>query len=433
MKFAGAYNTGLLGGTPTAIQAQVSSTPQGTPVAGCSACAWTNLSSATVSGGAWSGTVVGVPQGGPYWVSFRAANGTAYATLPNAVFEGFNVGVFGEGNDAGLFGGANQSFFTGFGSASGFNTNGAGAANAVNGGDYVPGPTLSNVTPAFAPQYLLNRFDAFTGTALAAEDSLASIMQNGTITSGGAPIGVVNMLKNGTNETNYFYGLLPQTQSIGIGDGSTTIFSSGAGYGGNFGSSNVATTTTTTVGVGGITTAGVATINVGGGWSYLKPGTQFSCVASGCSTGPFIVTAMQDWPITTLTASHRGTGTYWSPTNPSLAIPNGTSLTIIHNSLDFNAAYSSGATITGSAAASVLTIASIQVGNVAPGLILTDAGSLGPVTVTGCLTGCGAISSANSTWSLSASVGTVASETMFLNPTLEEALAPTSNSPPVPP
>ena len=102
--------------------------------------------------------------------------------------------------------------------------------------------------------------------------------------------------------------------------------------------------------------------------------------------------------------------------------------------MDFNAAYSSGATITGSAAdvagVHTLTIASIQVGNVAPGLILTDAGSLGPVTVTGCLTGCGAISSANSTWTLSASVGTVALETMFLNPT-GGAPAPTSQlSPP---
>ena len=59
-------------------------------------------------------------RGGRIGSASGAANGTAYATLPNAVFGGFNVGVFGEGNDAGLFSGPNQSFFTGFGLASGF-------------------------------------------------------------------------------------------------------------------------------------------------------------------------------------------------------------------------------------------------------------------------------------------------------------------------
>ena len=46
----------------------------------------------------WSGSVVGIPAGGPYWVSLRAANGTAYATLPNYVLVGANVAGFGEGN-----------------------------------------------------------------------------------------------------------------------------------------------------------------------------------------------------------------------------------------------------------------------------------------------------------------------------------------------
>ena len=88
MPFSGQYNTGLLGGTPSHIQAQISATPNGPALSGCSACAWTNVSSEVISGGSWSGSIVGIPAGGPYWVSFRAANGTAYATLPNYVLVG---------------------------------------------------------------------------------------------------------------------------------------------------------------------------------------------------------------------------------------------------------------------------------------------------------------------------------------------------------
>ena len=177
----------------------------------------------------------------------------------------------------------------------------------------------------------------------------------------------------------------------------------------------MATVSTSQVSTGGITTAGVGSILSSATWSYLKPGTQFSCVASGCSTGPFIITA-EAGPWEPALTGLGGSGLYQVSPNPSSAIPSGTSLTITHNALDFNAAYNSGATITGSTAGSVLTITAIPIGNVAPGLILTDAGSLGPLTLTGCLSGCGPITSATSTWSLSASAGTVASETMFLNP-----------------
>ena len=41
---SGTFDTSALGGTPSTIQAQVSLTAGGPPVAGCSACAWTNLS-----------------------------------------------------------------------------------------------------------------------------------------------------------------------------------------------------------------------------------------------------------------------------------------------------------------------------------------------------------------------------------------------------
>ena len=419
MQFAGAYNAGLLGGTPTTIQARVSSTPPppgssaGPPVSGCGACDWTNLSSASVAGGAWSGTIVNIPEGGPYWVTFRASNGTAYATLPNYVLEGFNLAIFGEGNDGILAAGPNQTNFTGLGALSGFPTSGSSVANEP-AGLYVPGPALlNNVAFSFPPQFLVDRFGVSpNGSVL---DSSATMIENGASTSG-APIGIVNMLKNGTGEQNYFYGNTTQTQTLGIGNGSSTVFSTGAGYGGNFGSGNVATVSTGVTAA--ITTAGVATIAAPTSWSFIKPGTQFTCVASGCSTGPFVVTAGAGPWSTTLTGLG-GTGIYQVSPNPGSAITAGTALTVTHNTLDFNAAYQSGAKITGTVAGtpSILTINALLTGNAAPGLILTDAGSLGPLTLTGCLTNCGAIQGANSTWALSSNVSAIGPETMFLNPT----------------
>ena len=148
LSFTGEYNAGLLGETPSAIQAQVSATPKGTALSGCTPCSWTNLSGATVSGGAWSGSITSIPAGGPYWISFRAANGTANATLPNAVFVGANVAGFGEGNAVDQVflttgGSLNQSYFQGFSTLVGFAAGGIpGNWNAAGG--YIPGPDFLN-------------------------------------------------------------------------------------------------------------------------------------------------------------------------------------------------------------------------------------------------------------------------------------------------
>ena len=61
---SGTYDAATLGGTPSAIQAQVSYTAGGPAISGCAPCAWTNLSSATVSGGNWSGQAINIPAGG---------------------------------------------------------------------------------------------------------------------------------------------------------------------------------------------------------------------------------------------------------------------------------------------------------------------------------------------------------------------------------
>ena len=95
-----------LGGTPTAIQAQISNTAGGPPIPGCSACAWTNVASPTLAGGNWSGQVVNIPAvDGPLYVSVRAANGTAYATMPDFVKVGFILDLEGNGISGGLVSG----------------------------------------------------------------------------------------------------------------------------------------------------------------------------------------------------------------------------------------------------------------------------------------------------------------------------------------
>ena len=108
----GTYNTSSLGGTPSAIQAQLSTVAGGPAVAGFS---WANLSSASIGAGAWSGSIANVPPG-IYWVSVRAANGTAYATMQNFVTVGAVLDYQGEGNAGAYFGtegGAQNTIVTG--------------------------------------------------------------------------------------------------------------------------------------------------------------------------------------------------------------------------------------------------------------------------------------------------------------------------------
>ena len=114
---SGTYDVLTLGGTPTAIQAQVSLTAGGPPVSGCSACAWTNVSSPVVSGGSWSGQILSVPSSPntSLYVSVRASNGTAYATMREPIRVGDVYSVFGQGQAGGIFNGGSgfNPFFSG--------------------------------------------------------------------------------------------------------------------------------------------------------------------------------------------------------------------------------------------------------------------------------------------------------------------------------
>jgi hypothetical protein len=95
---SGTYNIAALGGTPAAIQAQISATPGGSPITGCASCAWANV--ATPSGGTWSGGIASVPAGGPYYVSVRASNGQAFVFTSGPVYVGLVFGWHGQSQQA---------------------------------------------------------------------------------------------------------------------------------------------------------------------------------------------------------------------------------------------------------------------------------------------------------------------------------------------
>ena len=393
LQFNGEYSVSLLGGTPSTIQAQVSATPGGPAVSGCSACAWTNLSSSVISGGTWSGSLVSIPAGGPYWISFRAANGTAYATLPNAVFVGANVAGFGEGNAVDQVslttgGSLNQTYFQGFSTLVGFAAGGIpGNWNAA--GSYIPGPDFLNTwAPSRAGQLLVDRFGVTPGSQVAAlNDGAATQSQNASALLGGAPVGFLNMYKNGTGFQNEVYGGVTQTQTIGLGDGSTTTFSSGAGFGGSPSTSAGALASAVTGSISGNTMTITAGFPTTGAWSWIDRGQAVTC--GSCAAGTII---------TGLGTGGGANGTY--SVSPSQTVAS-TTLTITHNNLDFNGAWGYGATITGTVSLGVLTVNSVRNGVMAPLLTVSD--GTNSATLTACLTGCSLMGNAqaSSTWQLS--------------------------------
>ena len=387
MPFSGAYSTSLLGGTPSHIQAQVSATPGGSAVSGCTPCAWTNISSESISGGVWSGSIVSIPAGGPYWVSFRAANGTAYATLPNAVYVGANVAGFGEGNAVDQVVGTafsnNQTYFQGLSTVVGFSAGGIPQPDTV-AANYIPGPAyLNNWSPSHPGQLLVDRYGVFPSSS-SYNDGAAQQATNASALLSGAPVGIDSMYKNGTGFQNEYYSGVTQTHTIGVGDGSTSKFSSGIGFGGSVGSALASTVT-------GSISGNTMTIPTPGPGSYyyINIGNGVSC--GSCAAG------------TVITGYGTGTGsggTYI--VSPSQTVAS-TTLTITHNNLDFNGAWGFGATITGTVSSGVLTVSTVNAGVMAPLLIASD--GTNSATLTACLTNCSQMGSgqATSTWQLSSS------------------------------
>ena len=152
---SGTYDVPTLGGTPSGIQVLVSNSANGPPLAGCTPCNWGALTG-TISGGTWSGTLAGVPGGGPYIVSVRAANGVGYATLPNSIKVGWVFALWGQGQADSIQGAQSGTYISWFSGFWGF----GGWSSAFSGDDhYLQGPPITaNFVPGQPVVYAGDRF-----------------------------------------------------------------------------------------------------------------------------------------------------------------------------------------------------------------------------------------------------------------------------------
>ena len=227
----GAFDTSLLGGTPTTIQAQISQSAGGPPLAGCSACAWTNLSgySATLSSGTvfnWKGLALNIPgSSGPLYVSVRAGNGQAYATMPSFIKMGL---VFDWQGDAqllttlsnpgvGNLAGTANSFFNGLWGLAFWQSN---AFNALNTGPAIVGDTNLSFTQ-------INPGDAFVelqgGVPISETNNVyAQLLTNAF----GWTVTVLNTAISGIGLAPQLMGNVIQNQTIAIGNGTSSTFCS---------------------------------------------------------------------------------------------------------------------------------------------------------------------------------------------------------------
>ena len=223
---SGEYSTASLGGTPSAIQAQLSYTAGGPPVSGCSACAWTNLANATISSGKWSGQALNIPGGGPYFVSVRAANGTAYATLQSTVKVGLVFDVWGVGQSQPVIEASSGGWaFSTYPGLWGINAPFQGSFYYYDTGPSVSGP---NLFPSYT-QMIAGDQQVITGTgsylAEGARDFGANLQ-----TAMGYPVTISDWTRDGASIGVFSYDGWTATQNVALGDGSTMTFCSAATF-----------------------------------------------------------------------------------------------------------------------------------------------------------------------------------------------------------
>ena len=225
LTLSGTYDTGTLGGTPSGIQALVSNTANGPALAGCTPCNWGALTG-TISSGSWSGTLAGVPGGGPYFVSVRATNGTAYATLPNSVRVGLVYALYGQGQADSIQGaqsGSYISYFSGLWGSGGW----AGAFAGLE--HYLLGPpVLGNFVPAQTEGYAGDRFGV-TSTAPPVSEAFGAFDQE-LANAFGVPASFLSPTRDGVGIGINTLGNVTQTQTIGAGDGATLTWCSAAKF-----------------------------------------------------------------------------------------------------------------------------------------------------------------------------------------------------------
>ena len=232
---SGTFDTSLLGGAPSTIQAQVSLSSGGPPVPGCSACAWTTLTgySTTLSSGTvytWKGQAVSIPAAsGPLYVSVRAANGTAYATMPSFIKMGDLFDWQGEGQLAavastpgvGNITGTVNSYFSGLWGLTYWQSN---TFNSLNTGPAISG----DFTPSFTQSFAGDAFSELQGGVPIAEASnvFAQLLTNAF----GWPVTVLNTTRPGIGMTPELMGNVIQNQTIAVGDGTKTTFCSASKF-----------------------------------------------------------------------------------------------------------------------------------------------------------------------------------------------------------
>jgi len=219
---SGTYSALLLGETPPAIQAQISSTPGGPPVAGCANCAWTTIAS-NLSGGVFSGSIAGVPQSGSgsYYVSVRTSDNPGYVYTGGPIRVGLVVGWIGQSQMAVLWNSV------GSGDSLSVETEtlaGVGPLN-LNAPSYYANTPLDGahvglrpITPASAPGSAVN----------VVGDGILEFMKYLSAYSGGWPVEVVNFTRPGTPVDDWLYGSTPQSQAL-VASSPTTFVGPGAG------------------------------------------------------------------------------------------------------------------------------------------------------------------------------------------------------------
>lgn len=222
---SGEYDTGTLGGTPSGIQVLVSNSANGPPLAGCTPCNWGALTG-TISGGKWSGTLGPIPGGGPYFVSVRAANGIAYATLPNSVKVGWIFALWGQGQADSIQGAQSGTYTSWFSGLWGF----GGWSGAFGGNEhYLQGPP---VTANFVPgQAVGNAGDRFgVGGAGAPLSEAVSAFDQELSNAFGVPASFLSATRDGVGIGLATLGNVTQTQTVGVGDGSTLTWCSASKF-----------------------------------------------------------------------------------------------------------------------------------------------------------------------------------------------------------
>jgi hypothetical protein len=234
----------------------------------------------------WKGKAIHIP--GNYsqlYVSVRAANGQAYATLPNYVEVGFVYDVTGEGET-----GAWKS--TGQGSSRMSFSNGLWG---YSGGGLYQGPTFTAdvfpglITPTYGDRFLIGSMGNGTG-----------ILNQKMTDSLGWPSLMIDTVRDGIGMAEETIGERPNSQTIGLGDGtnptwcSATTFCTNPGVSGKLiynGASLTGGQFSGSVGSGGsanVLTVGTISSTVGRG--AVAPGLILS--GAGISGSPTLVNCL---------------------------------------------------------------------------------------------------------------------------------------------